>query len=177
MNNTSERPIESLEELCAHALELEQESVGRFQQLADSMEVHHNQEVAGLFLEMARLSSAHMAAIEAQAQTQGLTLPKIPPWEFKWNCPDRPESHCLDEDVSYLMTATQALRLALFNEQQAQAFYQSVVEHSPNARVRELAAEMAAEEAEHVHLLQEWLNRQPADEEPAEDFDPPNMPE
>ncbi|MBK5970815.1 MULTISPECIES: ferritin family protein [Thiorhodovibrio] len=172
--------IDSLEELCAHALELEHESAGRFHQLADSMEVHHNAEVAGLFRELGKLSEAHAAAIEARAQ--GLELPRIPPWEFKWNCPDGPESHCLDDDVNYLMTSTQALRLALFNEQQAHAFYQSIADRSCDVQVRELAAEMAAEEAEHAGLLAEWLEREGAEDGseqdgPAEDLDPPNVPE
>jgi rubrerythrin len=167
--------IESLEELCAHALELEHESAGRFHQLADSMEVHHNPEVAGLFREMATLSDAHAAAIEARAR--GLELPRIPPWEFKWNCPDGPETHCLDEDVDYLMTATQALRVALFNEEQAGAFYQRIAERSSDARVRELAVEMALEEAEHARMLREWLQRQPVEESAGEDLDPPNVPE
>lgn len=166
--------IESLEELCAHALELEHESAGRFHQLADSMEVHHNAEVAGLFRELAELSEAHAAAVAARAH--GLALPRIPPWEFKWNCPDGPESHCLDTEVNYLMTATQALRVALFNEEQALAFYQGIVERTGDARVRELAAEMAAEEAEHARLLTEWLQRQAREDEPADDLDPPNVP-
>ncbi|EIC21496.1 ferritin-like domain-containing protein [Thiorhodovibrio frisius] len=183
MNQTASEPpskqeshsIESLEELCAHALELEHESAGRFHQLADSMEVHHNAEVAGLFRELAELSEAHAAAIEAHAH--GLKLPQIPPWEFKWNCPDEPESHCLDEEVNYLMTATQALRVALFNEEHARAFYQGIADHTKDAKVRDLASEMATEEAEHVSLLNEWLERQSPEAEPADDFDPPNVPE
>lgn len=166
--------IESLEELCAHALELEHESAARFHQLADSMEVHHNEEVAGLFRELAQLSEAHAAGIEARAQ--GLELPRIPPWEFKWNCPDGPESHCLDQEVNYLMTAPQALRVALFNEEQARTFYQGIANHTRDARVRELAAEMATEEAEHSRLLHQWLERQAPEQDPADDLDPPNVP-
>lgn len=170
--------IDSLEELCAHALELEHESAGRFHQLADSMEVHHNAEVAGLFRELAKLSDAHAAGIEARAQ--GLELPRIPPWEFKWNCPEGPESHCLNEDINYLMTSIQALRVALFNERQAHAFYQGIVDRAKNAEVRALAAEMAAEEAEHARLLNEWLEREGNAEgevagAPVEDLDPPNV--
>ncbi len=172
--NRQTRPIESLEDLCAHALELEHESTARFQQLSDSMEMHHNEKVANLFRELANLSDAHAAAIESRMQR--LELPQIPPWEFQWNCPDGPESHCLDEGVSYMMTATQALRLALFNEEKAQTFYQGVADRSSDARVRELASEMATEEAEHADLLREWLEREAVEAMPLEDFDPPNVP-
>jgi len=64
----------------------------------------------------------------------------------------------------------------LFNEEQALAFYQGIVERTGDARVRELAAEMAAEEAEHARLLTEWLQRQAREDEPADDLDPPNVP-
>lgn len=174
--DTGPARIDSLEQLCAHALELEHESTSRFHQLADSMEVHHNPEVADLFRRLAALSEAHAEKIAEDAQ--GLALPRIPPWDFQWNCPDGPESHCLDENVSYLMTAAQALRLALFNEEQAQAFYQEIAGCSGDARARALAAEMAAEEAEHAQLLRQWLEQiDDSEPPPSEDLDPPNVPE
>lgn len=169
------RPIESLEELCAHALELEHESASRFNQLADSMEVHHNTAVAGLFRRLAKLSEEHAALIEQRAL--GLELPRIPPWEFKWNCPEGPESNCLDDNVSYLMTPAQALKLALYNEEQGRAFYAGIAAHSGDSQVRQLAEEMAAEEAEHAALLRQWQDQLRAVEPLSEDLDPPNLPE
>lgn len=174
--DTDPAHIDSLEQLCAYALELEHESASRFHQLADSMEVHHNPGVAELFRRLAILSEEHAAKIEEQAQ--GLELPRIPPWDFHWNCPDGPESHCLEEGINYLMTAAQALRLALFNEEQAQAFYQKIAERSSDHQVQALAQEMAAEETEHAALLRQWFESlDDSAQPPGEDLDPPNVPE
>jgi len=168
--------IETVPEFLVHAIELETESVQRYQELADSMETHNNEEVAGLFRRLATFSEEH--ADEVKARVQGQQLPEIPPWDFKWNCPGSPESDCMEGEVSYLMTTRQALELALHNETRGRDFYAHVAETSANAEVRRLANEMAEEETEHVQLLQKWVEHaQHLPEEPQEDMDPPNMPE
>jgi len=167
--------ISTLGEFLAHALELEQESVERYRELADSMEVHNNLEVAELFRQLAEYSQIH--AREVQERTRGLEIPTIAPWEFKWNCPESPEAPCMEE-VNYLMTPRQALELALHNEVRGRDFYAQVAKHGSDAEVRQAAAELVEEEDGHVRLLQEWIARaaSPADA-PQDDLDPPNMPE
>ncbi len=167
--------IDSLGEFLAHALELEHESAARYEQLADSMEIHHNQDVAQLFRRLAAMSIEHAKAVEQR--TQGIELPHIPPWDFKWNCPGSPESDCLEIEVTYLMTRGQALQLAWHNESRGHAFYAHVAADCTDAEVRRLADEMAVEEAEHVNLLKNWLARE-RDVNGAghEDLDPPNVP-
>ena len=64
--------ITTLGELLAHALELEQESVERYRELADSMETHNNPKVAELFRQLAEYSQLH--AREVQERSQGLVL-------------------------------------------------------------------------------------------------------
>lgn len=168
--------IETVPEFLAHALELEEESVDRYETLADSMEVHHNDAVAELFRRQAEFSEQH--AGEVRQRTQGIPLPEIPPWDFKWNCPGSPESDCMEDDISYLMTTRQALELALHNETRGRDFYAEVAERSPDPEVRRLATEMAQEEDEHVKLLEQWLaHGQGGADIPQEDLDPPNMPE
>ncbi len=177
MSESLKESIESVPEFLVHALELEFESVHRYQELADSMETHHNEEVAELFHRLATFSQQH--ADEVKARTEGQQLPEIPPWDFKWNCPGSPESSdCTEKDVSYLMNTRQALELALHNEGRGRDFYAHVAESTSNPEVRRLATEMADEEAEHVELLKDWIRH--ADklpEQPQEDLDPPNMPE
>ena len=176
MNPNTQASIVTVSEFLAHALELELESAERYRQLAQSMAVHHNQEIAELFEHLALLSDAH--AREVEERTAGLALPEIPPWEFKWNCPGSPESDCMEQDVSYLMTTVQALTLALHNEIRGRDFYAHVTVDSPNPEVRHLAGEMTEEESEHVDLLKDWLAKEShTDEAVPEDLDPPNMPE
>jgi rubrerythrin len=173
MTEETIEPIETIEEFLVHALELEEASGDHYDELADSMEIHHNLQVAELFRKLAGYSQQH--AKEVNERTQGLNLPNLPPWDFKWKCPSSPESFCTEE-ASYLMTVSQAMEIALFNEIRGRDFYRMIAEQSPNESVRKLAAEMAEEENWHVEMLRDWQSRL-RDEQPLEDLDPPNMPE
>ena len=165
--------IDNIEEFLVHALELEEASSDHYDELADSMEIHNNLQVAELFRKLAGYSRQH--AKEVYERTQGLDLPKLTPWDFKWRCPSSPESFCMEE-ANYLMTITQAMEIALYNEIRGRDFYQQIAQHSPSMEVRKLAAEMAEEEGWHVAMLREWQSNL-RDEQPVEDLDPPNMPE
>ncbi len=167
--------IESVAEFLVHALELEEESVAHYEELADSMEVHNNPEVAELFRTLARYSRQH--ADEVRRRTSGMELPKIAPWDFKWTCPATPESSCM-EDASYQMNACEALEIALFNEIRGRDFYAHVASTVPDETIRQMATEMVAEEGEHVLMLRDWLAKaQLVCEVAEEDLDPPNIPE
>jgi rubrerythrin len=167
--------IESVPELLVHALELEHESAERYRLLAESMAVHHNAEVADLFRRMADMSEAHASQVTARAE--GLLLPEIAPWDFKWSSPGSPEDHSPDDvEVSYLMTPQQALRLALHNEIRGRDFYAHVASSSPSPAVRAIAGEMAEEEAQHVELLKDWIAQEDPTSEIPTDLDPPNVP-
>jgi rubrerythrin len=168
--------IDNVGEFLAHALELEQESSTHYRQLADTMEIHHNQNVAALFHRLASLSDEHAARIGARARN--IALPRIAPWEFKWDCPGSPEGggdpHAA---ISYQMTAVQALELALHNETRGQAFYAHTAALSADAEVRQLATEMSAEEAVHVEMLRDLLEHERGRGETAlDDLDPPHIP-
>jgi len=165
--------IESVEEFMVHAMELEVASSDHYEELADAMEVHNNLEVAELFHKLANYSRLH--GEEVQQRAAHLELPKITPWDFKWKCPSAPESFCM-EDAHYLMTTTQALEIALFNEIRGRDFYQSVADNTSSEAVRKLALEMVEEENWHVEMLREWqANLQ--ETVPLDDLDPPNIPE
>lgn len=173
---TATDAIDDVGEFLVHALELEHASSAHYEQLADSMDVHHNAVVADLFRRLAQLSDEHAARISERARD--MTLPRLAPWEFKWNCPDGPEGgDCLHGEISYQMTAMQALELALHNETRGHDFYAQTASCSGDAEVRTLAAEMATEEAEHMELLRVLLaeERHRGDATP-EDLDPPHMP-
>lgn len=167
--------IASVEEFLAHAYALEQDSVDRYEELADVMEVHNNREIAELFRKFAGFGRKH--AGEVLKMSAGRELPRLQPWEFKWLDTEAPETGDM-LDAHYLMTPMHALKLALGNERSACEYYDVIARQSPNAEVRKLAREFADEEAEHVTLLQQWIARtRPADADWDEDPDPPQMPE
>lgn len=167
--------IDTVELFLAHALTLENEAADGYQEIGDSMAVHNNPEVAGLFFQMATYGRMH--ADEVRGLATGLELPHIPPWEYSWEDGESPESPSMDK-VHYMMQPAQALTLAMKAERQAHAFYAGVAEATSNPRIRELASQFAAEEAGHVRLLGEWIARYPpADDNWDYDPDPPAMPE
>lgn len=176
MNPQTTAPIDTVGEFLAHALELEHESAQRYRELAQSLRVHHNVEIAELFERLARLSEDHARSVAARARA--VRLPEIAPWDFKWDCPGCPEDPHPEGEVSYLMTTVQTLTLALETESCGRDFYACVAAHSPHPEVRRLAAEMAEEESGHVELIAGWLERERLNAAPPlEDLDPPNMPE
>lgn len=175
MNENDPSIIRDIPDFLAHAIALEFESVERYQELADSMDVHNNPRVAELFRKLAHYGELHAHEIEHHAL--GIDLPEISPWDFKWCTPEGPESGTLD-GVHYMMNRRQVLEYALCNEQRGRDFYAGVAEFSPDEGVRELAAEFAREETEHVNILKSWLLNlvEPDSVRPA-DLDPPNIPE
>jgi len=166
--------LHDIGELLAHALEMEHEAVLRYHQLADSLELHHNQQAAALFRELAARNEVLATAIGDRAR--GIALPRIAPWAFKWNCPHGPKAgDCLDERIGYQMTARQALELALHNETRGHAFYAGVAAADGND-VATLAAELGTDQRAHLDWLRTWLARlDESSPPPAEDFDPPNV--
>lgn len=166
---------DTLELFFAHATTLEDESVERYQELADTMRVHNNDELANLFEKLAGYGEHHAA--EIRQESEGLTLPILKPWEFRWVDAESPETAGFG-DAHYLMTPYHALTFARENEQRGQQYYASVAEKSPHSEVARLAAEFALEEAEHVSLLDQWLSKVPP---PGDDWDteldPANQPE
>jgi rubrerythrin len=173
MSETDDVVIDSVEEFLLHAMELEVASNEHYEELADSMEVHNNLEVAELFRRLANYSRQH--AEEVQRKAADKQLPQLPPWDFKWKCPSSPESFCMDE-ASYLMTTNQALEIALFNEVRGRDFYQAVADNTHDEAVKRLALEMVEEENWHVEMLRVWQSSM-EEQQPQEDLDPPNIPE
>jgi rubrerythrin len=146
----------TLNEFLAHAIALEHEAAERYLELADMMESYRNDEVAALFRDMVRYSRLHHDSIVERAR--GIELPQLRSWQYRWRHP--PEAGG-EEAFDPALSAYDALRYARENEFRAQAFYSQAGLDSGSAEVRRLAAEFAAEEAEHVSALDDWLARTP----------------
>ena len=163
--------INLIDELLAHSLAIEREAAERYAELADQMEVHHNHEVAALFRKLAAIEAKHIAEVERRSA--GHTLPHIPPWEYRWGDAESPEAPLHDE-AHYLMTPYHALSLALAAEQRAEKFFAQVAATATQEDVRRMAGGLRDEEAEHVSLIEKWLNRYPKPEAGwDQDTDPP----
>jgi rubrerythrin len=159
----------TVEEFMAYAWAMEVEAAERYAELADLMDTHHNAEVSELFAKLARIEGKHRDQI---AEQMGWTRPPEA-GSFRWETPEGPETTDYG-DLHYLMTPYHALKLAEHNEERAASFFEHFAEARLPDAVRAAAAEMAAEEREHVRLIKDWLAKYP---EPApgwdEDPDPP----
>jgi len=168
---TAPAAVESPPVLLAYALALELEASERYADLADQMEMHNNPDVAELFQELSRIEKLHAEHVLEQAAT--LDLPNIGAAAYQWEDPEGPETMDFG-DADYLMTANQALKLALHNEQRAFDFFSKIAAEATDQGVVKLAEEMAEEEREHVALMADWLAKFPAtDDTGSDDPDPP----
>ena len=156
-------------EFMAYAYAMEVEASQRYGELAEQMSAHNNREVAELFAKLARIEGKHRDQIAARMGWTSAPNVEV----FRWTTPEGPETTDYGE-LHYLMQPWHALKLAEHNEQQAVEFFERFAAARLPAEVRAAAAEMAAEEREHVRLIQEWLGRV---ERPSpgwdEDLDPP----
>jgi rubrerythrin len=168
------RTIRSTEELLAYTLAMEKEAVERFNDLADQMEVHHNFEVAELFRQLATIEGRHVENVRQAAA--GMELPAVLAWEFEWEGGTSPEGGWM-EDAHYLMQPWHAIELALGGERRAVAFFRHVAKTATEDSVAQMALELAAEEKQHVALLEQWQQRFPQPRQDWDaDLDPPITP-
>jgi rubrerythrin len=156
MNAAAETPVceMSLSELLLHALVIELEAMQRYTQLAEMMELTGNKKVANIFAKMSQIEATHAEIIEEQIK--GRNLPMLTPSQYHWRGPEAPENTD-SARLFHLMTPYQAMSLALDNEKRAFEFFEDVVNDSTDERVREMAAEFAVEEEQHVAWVEEWL--------------------
>jgi rubrerythrin len=150
----------------AYACAMEVEATERYAELAELMDTHHNREVAELFAKLARIEGKHRDQI--MQQMGWTTTPATS--SLRWETPEGPETTDYG-DLHYLMTPYHALKLAQHNERRAAEFFEHFAVAKVPAAVQASAAEMAAEEREHVRLIEEWLARFP-EPEPGWDEDP-----
>jgi len=163
--------IENTNDLLAHSLALELEASERYAELAEQMHTHNNAEVAELFEELSRIEKLHVERVLEQAASRNVK--DISASKYQWEQPEGPETTNLEE-AHYLMTPHHALQLALHNEKRACEFFTRIAAATTDDEVVHLATEMAAEEQEHVNLMQEWLSRYPEpNNDWSDDPDPP----
>jgi len=152
--------IRSAPELYAHAIAIEREAAERYTELAVRMHDEGREDLARVFDMLALLEGGHRDAL--LARTAGVLLPAIPRGQYRWLGDVAPETAAHDL-VLRLMTPRSALAIALQAEQRAQAFFEGVFATCHDPALRALAREMAAEEQEHVALIEAMLERTPQD--------------
>jgi rubrerythrin len=149
--------IESVAELYVHAIAIEREAAERYAEFATRMADEGNDEVAAIFARLAGLEAEHLAALKRR--TQGVALPLLGS-DYSWLDSGPPETAAHDL-VFRLMTARQAVAIALQAEKRAYAFFSHVARVASDPALRALAREMAMDEEQHIALLVDLLARTP----------------
>lgn len=154
------RAIHSPNELYAHAIALEREAAERYAEFARRMDDLGNAAAAEVFTTLARLEEEHLQTL--LERTQGVEIPDYLNEQYAWLDAGAPETTAR-ELVFRLLTARQALEIALRAERRAQSFFEKVMLTADDPALRALAREMAAEEGEHIGLVERLLEntRQP----------------
>jgi rubrerythrin len=155
----------------ARAWAMEVEAAERYATFADAMDAHNNREVAELFRKLARIEQLH--ADQLLEEDLSSRAPVLPSAGIRWDRGEGPETAAPGE-LHYRMQPYHALQIALECEKRANKFFADFASSATDAKVRKAAREMAAEEAEHVGLIEEWLKRvPPPDKDWEHDPDPP----
>lgn len=148
----SGQAVRSVNELYAHALAIEREATARYLEFAEHMADEGNDHVAMLFRSLAKFEAEHVEQLlEA---TREMALPEISPGQYAWLDQGAPETAAHDL-LFRMMTPHDALEIALAAERRAQRFFDDVYETASDEGLRELALDMAREEADHV----DWVER------------------
>ena len=165
----------ALAEFLAHSVELESEARERYEELADSMDEHHNREVAAFFRRMATEAEHHLAEVAELAGDQ--VLPELKAWEFQWPEAEPPETSSY-EAVHYRMSLRQAMILALANERAAESYYRGAAVNSKDGETVRIATLFADEEMSHAAELERLMAELPDNgAHLREEDDEPHMPE
>lgn len=147
----------SYEAFMSRAYAIEVEAVERYAQFADQLAEHNNSEVAAVFRKLAEIEGLHARHILDEMGWPSLPVLPVP---YASGEPEGPETAPFDS-LHYLMQPYHALDIALRCEMRAQEYYESIGREVSDPQVRAAAAELAAEEREHVKLVRDWMRRVP----------------
>jgi rubrerythrin len=144
---------ESAAELYVHAMAIEREAAERYAELAARMDDEGNFAVAELFRLFSTLEAKHLGELRRRAANM-----ELPPLgaDYSWRDGAGAETVRLDAHGGAL-TQQKALSLALQAEKGARAFFENASRICEDADTRALAREMAAEEQEHVMMIERML--------------------
>lgn len=148
--------MNEIETFLAHAVKLEEQAAARFSDLAETMRIYGNADIAEFFGRMAEFSRMHLA--EARKRCGFRDVPALPEEELQFPEGESPEAASMAAS-HYIMTIEAALTAALDSERAGQSWYAEVARTTEDPEVRLMAQEFADEEAEHVAELQRWADR------------------
>jgi len=145
------------------AILVEDEAEERYREFVDQMEQHHTPEAARFFAAMAENEKKHGAELRARRHALFGNAPTAVKRSQLWDveAPDYDQPRAL-------MSARQAMRVALASETKAFEFFVAALPHVSDPEVKKLFSELRDEELLHQQLVREAMRNLPGGEEPDE---------
>ena len=147
-------PIAEARAFFAHALAMELEAARRYGEFEAHFRDRGEDVLAGLCGNLSRMERAH--ARELSKRCRRVPLPRIDATQYAWFSSSAPET-AAREAVYRIANPRQLLEVALAAEYRALAFFEWVVLTTPEAKVLDLAREMAAEESRHIAWIRDAI--------------------
>jgi rubrerythrin len=139
----------SLQDALDLAILIEDEAKERYEEFAENLSLHHTPDAAGFFVTMAGNEAKHGADLSARRRALFGTAP-----------------------MRVIMTARQAMEVALESEVKAHDFFDAALAFVHDPDVRTLFEELRAEETEHQDLVKAVMAKLPDHDDAAADFEP-----
>jgi len=152
-------PIKSLDDFLSYAVKVEEDAAIHYERLGDNMEACGNADVAALFRQLGSYSRLHLE--EAKSKCERFNVDISLPANTAWPDNQTPEQTTLWSGDTGL-NRLGALKAALQGERRGYEFYYAVAGTSEDNAIRKVAKEFVKEEAEHVELLKQWIEREDA---------------
>jgi rubrerythrin/ferredoxin len=149
--------IGSVAEFYGYAMQVEQDAIDHYNELAAAMEKAGQKDVADLFLQLADYSRIHLGEVKALAAKPSGTLPSHYMWPHHVT-PGQAETWAGDPTLARL----DALRAALQGERRGYDFYCAISDNSKDEELAKKARGFVLEEGDHVSILERWIAREEA---------------
>lgn len=150
------RQATAVEEFYAQALVIERTAAERYRELAREMADNGNVRTAELFLRLAHFEAEHAGRLLEKAA--GMKLPSVSSRRLS----KAGVSEIANYEFLYRRVPPQhALLMALAAERRAKEFFERTRASAADPEIRQLAAEFAREENEHIAWLDEALASEP----------------
>jgi rubrerythrin len=160
----------SLQDALDLAVLVEEEAEERYLEFVDQMDLHHTPEAARFFASMATNEQRHGEALRARRLSLFGDAPSRVKRAMLWDveAPDYDQPRAL-------MSARQAMEVALTSETKAHAFFVGALLHVADADVKALFEELRDEELQHQSLVAEAMRTLAPDDgsDPGDYEDPP----
>ena len=151
----------SLQDALDLAILIEEEAQERYLEFVDQMQQHHTPEAARFFTTMAGNEQKHGAELRTRRRALFGDAPSRVKRSMLWDveAPDYDQPRAL-------MSARQAMQVALVSETKAHEFFVEALPHISEPEVKQLFQELRDEEQLHQSLVREAMRSLPEGEEP-----------